>query len=432
MSLLLVWTKEPIQDMGLETIMRFGKHSLGIIIMIVMLLSLSGCDVLTQSDSPALKASGVVEIMEISISTEIGGRVSEVFVEEGSEVTVGDTLFSIDDEELQLQRKQVVVNGEAAIVGAELAVLQARQALKELNENWPIQAAQYQVELAQARDALKDANYYQTVRQEGNRASSNTINAAEANLILANEEVDRAEQAYDHASGEGSKALALSNLSAAKQHRDSIQRNLNWYFGTPTEIEQAMLNADVALAEARVNEASQEFEKWKDGPDPDAVALARANVTNAEALLELAEVQSESQLRSIDLMLENAIIKAPVDAVVLTHSVERGEVIVPGVAVMTLGNMERMTITVYLAENQYGQVSVGDIASVTADSFPGEAFDAEVVRIADEAEYTPRNVQTEEERQTTVYAVELRVDDPAGKLKPGMPADVVFSLEETS
>ena len=432
MSLLLVWTKEPIQDMGLEAIMRFGKHSLGIIIMIVMLLSLSGCDVLTQSDSPALKASGVVEIMEISISTEIGGRVSEVFVEEGSEVTVGDTLFSIDDEELQLQRKQVVVNGEAAVVGAELAVLQARQALKELNENWPIQAAQYQVELAQARDALKDANYYQTVRQEGNRASSNTINAAEANLILANEEVDRAEQAYDHASGEGSKALALSNLSAAKQHRDSIQRNLNWYFGTPTEIEQAMLNADVALAEARVNEASQEFEKWKDGPDPDAVALARANVTNAEALLELAEVQSESQLRSIDLMLENAIIKAPVDAVVLTHSVERGEVIVPGVAVMTLGNMERMTITVYLAENQYGQVSVGDIASVTADSFPGEAFDAEVVRIADEAEYTPRNVQTEEERQTTVYAVELRVDDPAGKLKPGMPADVVFSLEETS
>jgi HlyD family secretion protein len=69
---------------------------------------------------------------------------------------------------------------------------------------------------------------------------------------------------------------------------------------------------------------------------------------------------------------------------------------------------------------------------VTADSFPGEAFDAEVVRIADQAEYTPRNVQTEEERQTTVYAVELRVDDPAGKLKPGMPADVVFSLVETS
>ncbi len=410
--------------------MHSRKYLVGITLIIAALLMLSGCDVLSPSDTSTLKASGVVEIMEVSISAEIGGRVSDVFVEEGSVVTVGDPLFSIDDEELQLQRTQVIVSGKAAVVGAELALLQARQALKELNENWPIQAAQYQVELAQARDALKDANYYLTVRQEGNRASSYTIDAAEANLILANEEVDRAQQLYDHASGEASKALALSNLATAKQHRDSIQRNINWYFGTPTEIEQAMLDADVALAEARVTEAAQEFEKWKDGPDPYAVALAETSVANAEALLELAKVQSENQLRAVDLTLEDAVVRAPLDAVVLTHSVEQGEVKAPGVVVMTLGNVDRMTITVYLAENQYGQVRVGDIASVTADSFPGEAFEAEVVRIADEAEYTPRNVQTEEERQTTVYALELRVLDPEGKLKPGMPADVVFELAE--
>jgi HlyD family secretion protein len=410
--------------------MHSRKYLVGITLIIAALLMLSGCDVLSPSDTSTLKASGVVEIMEVSISAEIGGRVSDVFVEEGSAVHAGDPLFSIDDEELQLQRTQVIVGGKAAVVGAELALLQARQALKELNENWPIQAAQYQVELAQARDALKDANYYQSVRQEGHRASSNTIDAAEANLILAEEEVDRAQQLYDHASGDAGKALALSNLSAAKQLRDSIQRNLNWYLGAPTEIEQAMLEADVALAEARVAEAAQEFEKWKDGPDPDAVALAQANVANAEALLELAQVQSESQLRSIDLMLEDAVIRAPIDAVILTHSVEQGEVIAPGVAVITLGNVDRMTITVYLAENQYGQISVGDDASVEVDSFPGDSFEAEVVRIADEAEYTPRNVQTEEERQTTVYAVELRVLDLDGKLKPGMPADVVFELSE--
>lgn len=410
--------------------MHSRKYLVGITLIIAALLMLSGCDVLSPSDTSTLKASGVVEIMEVSISAEIGGRVSDVFVEEGSAVHAGDPLFSIDDEELQLQRTQVIVGGKAAVVGAELALLQARQALKELNENWPIQAAQYQVELAQARDALKDANYYQSVRQEGHRASSNTIDAAEANLILAEEEVDRAQQLYDHASGDAGKALALSNLSAAKQLRDSIQRNLNWYLGAPTEIEQAMLEADVALAEARVAEAAQEFEKWKDGPDPDAVALAQANVANAEALLELAQVQSDSQLRSIELMLEDAVIRAPIDAVILTHSVEQGEVIAPGVAVITLGNVDRMTITVYLAENQYGQISVGDDASVEVDSFPGDSFEAEVVRIADEAEYTPRNVQTEEERQTTVYAVELRVLDLDGKLKPGMPADVVFELSE--
>ncbi len=408
--------------------MRTYKHFIFIKMLLSISLVLSSCDVLSSNEAPALKASGVVEIMEVSISAELGGRVSQVFEEQGAVVGIGDPLFSIDDEELQLQRQQIIVSGDAAVTGAELALLQARQALRELNENWPLQAAQFQVELAQARDALKDANYYLNVRQEGNRASSNTIDAAEANLILAEEEVDRAQQAYDHASGEAGRALALSNLAAAKQLRDSIQRNLNWYFGEPTEIEQAILESDVAMAEARVAEAQQEYEKWKDGPDPDQLALVRANITNAEALLELARVQAESQLRSIDILLENSVVRAPVDAVVLTHSVEVGEVIAPGVPVMTLGNVDRMTITVYLAENQYGQVSVGDSVKVSVDSFPEENFEAEVIKIADQAEYTPRNVQTEEERQTTVYAVELRVDDPEGKLKSGMPADVLFAL----
>ncbi len=408
--------------------MRTYKHFIFIKMLLSISLVLSSCDVLSSNEAPALKASGVVEIMEVSISAELGGRVSQVFEEQGAVVGIGDPLFSIDDEELQLQRQQIIVSGDAAVTGAELALLQARQALRELNENWPLQAAQFQVELAQARDALKDANYYLNVRQEGNRASSNTIDAAEANLILAEEEVDRAQQAYDHASGEAGRALALSNLAAAKQLRDSIQRNLNWYFGEPTEIEQAILESDVAMAEARVAEAQQEYEKWKDGPDPDQLALVRANITNAEALLELARVQAESQLRSIDILLENSVVRAPVDAVVLTHSVEVGEVIAPGVPVMTLGNVDRMTITVYLAENQYGQVSVGDSAKVSVDSFPEENFEAEVIKIADQAEYTPRNVQTEEERQTTVYAIELRVDDPEGKLKSGMPADVLFAL----
>lgn len=408
--------------------MRTYKHFIFIKMLLSISLVLSSCDVLSSNEAPALKASGVVEIMEVSISAELGGRVSQVFEEQGAVVGIGDPLFSIDDEELQLQRQQIIVSGDAAVTGAELALLQARQALRELNENWPLQAAQFQVELAQARDALKDANYYLNVRQEGNRASSNTIDAAEANLILAEEEVDRAQQAYDHASGEAGRALALSNLAAAKQLRDSIQRNLNWYFGEPTEIEQAILESDVAMAEARVAEAQQEYEKWKDGPDPDQLALVRASITNAEALLELARVQAESQLRSIDILLENSVVRAPVDAVVLTHSVEVGEVIAPGVPVMTLGNVDRMTITVYLAENQYGQVSVGDSVKVSVDSFPEENFEAEVIKIADQAEYTPRNVQTEEERQTTVYAIELRVDDPEGKLKSGMPADVLFAL----
>ncbi|MBC8496231.1 MAG: efflux RND transporter periplasmic adaptor subunit, partial [Chloroflexi bacterium] len=108
------------------------------------------------------------------------------------------------------------------------------------------------------------------------------------------------------------------------------------------------------------------------------------------------------------------------------RNVEAGELIQPGLAAMTISQLDELTVTVYIPENQYGQINLGDTAQLKVDSFPFKTFEAVVTRIADQAEYTPRNVQTQEERQTTVYAVELSVNDPDGKLKPGMPSDVVF------
>ena len=98
----------------------------------------------------------------------------------------------------------------------------------------------------------------------------------------------------------------------------------------------------------------------------------------------------------------------------------------PNATLFVLAQLERLTITVYLPEDRYGQVNLGDTAEVEVDSFPGMEFEASVVHIAEEAEFTPRNVQTGEGRRTTVFAIELRVNDPQGRLKPGMPADVFF------
>jgi HlyD family secretion protein len=124
--------------------------------------------------------------------------------------------------------------------------------------------------------------------------------------------------------------------------------------------------------------------------------------------------------------LDKLVLTAPVDGVVLFRSVEPGEVIAPGTNAITIGFLDELTITVYLPEDRYGEISLGDPASVKVDSFPNTVFVANVIRIADQAEYTPRNVQTTEGRRTTVFAIELSVDDPDGKLKPGMPADVSF------
>jgi multidrug resistance efflux pump len=119
-------------------------------------------------------------------------------------------------------------------------------------------------------------------------------------------------------------------------------------------------------------------------------------------------------------------VSAPVDGVVLTRSAQPGEVVQAGVPVMTIAKLDTLTVTVYISEDRYGEVKLNDDASLSVDSFPNETFSATVTRIADQAEYTPRNVQTKEERQTTVYAVELSVENPDGKLKPGMPVDVTF------
>ena len=115
-----------------------------------------------------------------------------------------------------------------------------------------------------------------------------------------------------------------------------------------------------------------------------------------------------------------------VSGTVMTRNIEPGEVIQPGMAAFTIGQLDQLTIKVFVPENIYGQINLGDSASVWVDSFPGETFSAKVVRIADQAEYTPRKVQTQEDRQTTVFEITLKVADPSGKLKPGMPADVSF------
>ena len=92
----------------------------------------------------------------------------------------------------------------------------------------------------------------------------------------------------------------------------------------------------------------------------------------------------------------------------------------------TLVQLDLLSLTIYLPEDQYGKTNLGDKVDVTVDSFPSQVFEAEVIRIADQAEYTPRNVQTQEGRRTTVFAVELKIFDKSGKLKPGMPADIIF------
>ena len=118
---------------------------------------------------------------------------------------------------------------------------------------------------------------------------------------------------------------------------------------------------------------------------------------------------------------------SPIDGVVLERLVEPNEYAAPGSTVMVIASLDALTLTIYVPENLYGQFFLGQSYPVTADSFPGQTFSGTVSFISSQAEFTPRNVQTTDSRQTTVYAIKLNLDPSDGMLKPGMPADVHFN-----
>jgi multidrug efflux pump subunit AcrA (membrane-fusion protein) len=119
-------------------------------------------------------------------------------------------------------------------------------------------------------------------------------------------------------------------------------------------------------------------------------------------------------------------ITSPIDGVVLERLVEPDEFAAPGSTVLVVASLDALTLTIYVPEDRYGQISLGQSIPVTVDSFPDETFSGKVIFISDQAEFTPRNVQTKDSRETTVYAVKLALAPSGGKLKPGMPADATL------
>jgi multidrug efflux pump subunit AcrA (membrane-fusion protein) len=359
-------------------------------------------DLLPQEDFvPVISATGVVNPARwVTLSFPSGGLVRELRVEHGDVVEEGQVLARLSSAE----------QASAAVTAARLEFINADQALNDLLDNADLYSAQAQLTLANARDRLDKAEYTWTVRQKGNRASTNTIRGAEANLTLAQEEVDSAQSKYDQAKGDGSKALALSNLVAAKQHRDSIQRNLNWYLGEPDEIEQALLDAELAESQAAVAAAERAYEKVKDGPDPEALELARARLDNAQATLSAAE----QALADTEL---NAAFGGTISEVFIRNF----EFVGPGQPIMLLADLSELVIeTTDLNEIDVAQIDIGFPASITFDALPDIVLEGTVTFIA------PKSSQG-----TGVnYLVEIQLeDDFPESIRWGMTAFVDIQVE---
>ena len=222
----------------------------------------------------------------------------------------------------------------------------------------------------------------------------------------------------------------------SKQLFDDAKSNLkdaeNAYYDALTSEGAADVlkaRANVTLEQERYNTAMDYLSGVQTGSMSPAVQTAQAALNQAKAADDQANSavqQAQSNVDLINTQLTKLTVYAPLDGVILTRNVEPGEFVQPGADALTMADISHLTITVYVPEDLYGKISLGMPATMKADSFPGETFNAQVSYISDQAEYTPRNVQTVEGRSSTVYAIKLTVNNPQGQLKPGMPADVTF------
>ena len=443
------------------------RNMLTVVVLTLMVLSfsISSCDSLNDRSSNQLIASGMISTKDVKISSETGGKVIDIAVKESDVVTQGDILFRLDDEIAQAHynQAQAVVDtaratvdaAKAQLVGAqvqyELAVQAARmEEIEARNNAWltlqdeeidlpvwyfgkdeRILALQTEVKDAEADLEIKLANLEDVLEDASNDAFIET----EKELVQMQEALKIARMTLQQAQAANDDELvdvAQKTYDSIWADLNAIQRNYNGMLSTDAAENVLKARAKVAVARSRLDNARDQLVLLQQGEDSlqikaafAAIEQAKTAVTQAEA--NLAQVQAAREL--LEIQIEKTIVYAPMDGIILSRNLELGETVAPGVPVMVIGQLNEVDLVVYIPEAEYGKIYLEQQVSITVDSFPGETFTGQVVHISDQAEFTPRNVQTVEGRRATVYAIELRVPNPEGKLKPGMPADVTFNIK---
>jgi multidrug resistance efflux pump len=345
--------------------------------------------------SDRLVLSGTIEADEINVGSKVGGRIAEVLVSEGQQVQAGQPIIRFESYDLEAK----LADARAAVAGAEANLEKMR--------NWTRPE-----ELVEARAEAEAARANLEMLRNGPRkqevdAARADVEAAEADYEVARATLARVErlarggvqsrQDYDN---------AKATFDRAAARRESARQKLSMLLeGTRKE--------EVARAERQYRQAAARLDLARSGARREDIAAAEAQLSRARASLQ----QIETQVAELE-------VKSPADAHVEVLQVRPGDLINPGAAVATLVEIDRLWLRVYVPEPELGHVQLGEEVSVTVDTFGKEAFKGRIEELASRGEFTPRNVQTRDEREHQVFAARVRLDNSARKLRAGMAADV--------
>jgi HlyD family secretion protein len=354
----------------------------------------------SQAHTGPFFVSGFIESHQIRVGSRVGGRVEQVHVNEGQAVAAGATLVSLEPYDLR-----------ARLAEAQ-AALQAKEALLA-----KLVAGPREQEIAGAR-AARDR-----VQAELDRAVAGPrpleIRIAEDKLSRAAAELEKAQKDYARVQG------LYDNGEAAQEEMDAVTRAL-------------------AVAKANAAQARNELDLLREGTRAERIAAARAQLAEAQQTLALLEAGTRTEeiaearatvaaaqaaVSVIERQLAELAVRAPVDSVVEAVDLRPGDLIVPNAPVIALNDPSELWVRAYVPEDRL-DLQLGQRVSVRVDSFPGRRFAGHISYIARDAEFTPSNVQTPEERSKQVFRIKVLLDEGRDVLRAGMAADVFLEATE--
>lgn len=346
-----------------------------------------------------LRLPGTVEVQEVRLGSKVGGRVAAVLVTEGQVVEPGQVLVRFERDELVARRDQAaqrVASAKAALTKANAGPLP-----EEVTE------AKGAADAARARLAKAKAGF----REENRRQAEHDLETAAADLKQAEEDFSRVKQVYGMVAG------SLADYTAAVAALDRARGRFK----------AARATLDMMLAGSRpedITEAEAELvryeAKWK--------FLARGTRDEDKAAAYAALAEAEAHLAEAETNLREATVVAPEKAVVEVVWVRPGALVPAGQPAVRALRADDLWVKVFVPATDLGKLKLGQAVEVAVDSHPGKRFAGEVIQIASVSEFTPRNVQSLDERRHQVFAVKVRVTDPAGVFKSGMAAEVFVPL----
>jgi len=388
------------------------------IIVILLILAAAGAAVYAfrgsagRAPGKRIVVSGNIELTEVNIAFKTAGRLIERTVDEGDRATKGQIIARLDRDQLIAQRER-----EAA--GLQSAQSQLAQAATSLE--WEKATLAADLETRRADLSSMEARFAEL--KNGSRPQEKLD--AKAAVDSAQSELDRARKDWERA-----QVLYKDDDIATAQ----FDQYRNRFESAEAAQRQLREREALVLAGPRVEQINAQQGQVEHARG--ALKTAEANSLEMkrreqELTTRRAEIErSRASLALIDSQLADTIAVSPVDGVVLVKAADVGEILAPGTTVVTVGDIEHPWLRGYVNETDLGKVKLGSKATVTTDSYPGKVYQGRVTFISSEAEFTPKQIQTQQERVKLVYRVKIEIDNPQHELKSNMPADAEIVLDQ--